>query len=208
MAQQGVFTLPANTSFGVTAFANAANTQTIQVLVDNVVKATFTGSGTSDKLLGSQVLNSGSGAIKIQVSVNGKPSDLVSNQTILANKLNFAMVGSEDGTDNDYNDGIAVLNWRWADRFPLLAGPGDRSGPLSFHAFPSAPAPCGAKPDVAAGCLRPTPSGRGRSMPAHPPGRNPPRRPLPDRNAACPAPSASSGPWAEPPDASAAPGGR
>ncbi|ALF86605.1 MULTISPECIES: fucose-binding lectin II [Ralstonia solanacearum species complex] len=111
MAQQGVFTLPANTSFGVTAFANAANTQTIQVLVDNVVKATFTGAGTSDKLLGSQVLNSGSGAIKIQVSVNGKPSDLVSNQTILANKLNFAMVGSEDGTDNDYNDGIAVLNW-------------------------------------------------------------------------------------------------
>lgn len=49
--------------------------------------------------------------MQIQVSVNGKPSDLVSNQTVLANKLNFAMVGSEDGTDNDYNDGIAVLNW-------------------------------------------------------------------------------------------------
>ncbi|AQW30392.1 fucose-binding lectin II [Ralstonia syzygii subsp. celebesensis] len=111
MAQQGVFTLPANTNFGVTAFANAANTQTIKVLVDNVVKATFSGSGTSDKLLGSQVLNSGRGAVQIQVSVNGKPSDLVSNQTILANKLNFAMVGSEDSSDNDYNDGIAVLNW-------------------------------------------------------------------------------------------------
>lgn len=49
--------------------------------------------------------------MQIQVSVNGKPSDLVSNQTILANKLNFAMVGSEDSSDNDYNDGIAVLNW-------------------------------------------------------------------------------------------------
>ncbi|MEF9387721.1 fucose-binding lectin II [Ralstonia solanacearum species complex bacterium KE056] len=111
MAQQGVFTLPANINFGITAFANSSATQTINVLVDNVVQATFSGSGTNNALLGSKTINSGKGAVQIQVQANGKNSDLISDQSILANKLNFAMVGSEDGTDNDYNDGIAVLNW-------------------------------------------------------------------------------------------------
>jgi hypothetical protein len=111
MAQQGLFTLPANTNFGVTAFANSSANQTIDVLVDNEVRATFTGNGTDNKLLGSKVINSGKGSVQVKVSANGKASDLVSNQTILTNKLNFALVGSEDGTDGDYNDGIAVLNW-------------------------------------------------------------------------------------------------
>jgi mannose-binding lectin len=35
----------------------------------------------------------------------------VSVQTTLANELNCALLGSEDGSDGDYNDGIAVLNW-------------------------------------------------------------------------------------------------
>ncbi|MGU5164028.1 fucose-binding lectin LecB, partial [Pseudomonas aeruginosa] len=43
--------------------------------------------------------------------VNGRPSDLVSAQVILTNELNFALVGSEDGTDNDYNDAVVVINW-------------------------------------------------------------------------------------------------
>ncbi|XAQ42667.1 hypothetical protein PEE19_02455 [Ralstonia solanacearum] len=66
-------------------------------LVDNVVKATFTGSGTSDKLLGSQVLTRAAARSRSRCRSTAS--------------LNFAMVGSEDGTDNDYNDGIAVLNW-------------------------------------------------------------------------------------------------
>lgn len=111
MAQQGIFTLPANTRFGVTGFSNSAGTQTIQVLVDNEIRATFNGQSTDNKVIGSQVLDSGRGNVQIRVSVNGRQSDLVSIQTTLANKLNFALVGSEDGTDNDYNDGIAVLNW-------------------------------------------------------------------------------------------------
>lgn len=102
---------PPNTRFGVTGFANSGGTQTIQVLVDNEVRATFTGQSTGNNVIGSQVLDSGRGNVQIRVSVNGRQSDLVSVQTILTNKLNFALVGSEDGTDGDYNDGIAVLNW-------------------------------------------------------------------------------------------------
>ncbi|SIT48441.1 putative sugar-binding lectin protein [Paraburkholderia ribeironis] len=111
MAQQGYFTLPPNIRFGVTGFANSAGTQTINVLVDNEVRATFTGQSADNKVIGSQVLNSGKGNVQIKVTVNNKASDLVSVQTTLANRLNFALVGSEDGTDGDYNDGIAVLNW-------------------------------------------------------------------------------------------------
>ena len=32
-------------------------------------------------------------------------------RVILANELNFALVGSEDSTDNDYNDAVVVINW-------------------------------------------------------------------------------------------------
>ncbi|HCA5816340.1 TPA: fucose-binding lectin LecB [Pseudomonas aeruginosa] len=112
MATQGVFTLPANTRFGVTAFANSAGTQTVNVQVNNETVATFTGQSTNNAVIGTQVLNSGSsGKVQVQVSVNGRPSDLVSAQVILTNELNFALVGSEDGTDNDYNDAVVVINW-------------------------------------------------------------------------------------------------
>lgn len=111
MAQQGVFSLPPNTLFGATAFTNAAYTQVIKVFVDNVLKATFTGNGTADRNLGTQIINSGRGLVRVTVDANGKPSDMVSAQLILTNKLNMAIVGSEDAGDGDYNDGMAILNW-------------------------------------------------------------------------------------------------
>ncbi|MBN0274035.1 fucose-binding lectin, partial [Pseudomonas aeruginosa] len=61
MATQGVFTLPANTQFGVTAFANSAGTQTVNVQVNNETVATFTGQSTNNAIIGSKVLNSGGG---------------------------------------------------------------------------------------------------------------------------------------------------
>ncbi|HFK2251063.1 TPA: fucose-binding lectin LecB, partial [Pseudomonas aeruginosa] len=48
MATQGVFTLPANTRFGVTAFANSSGTQTVNVLVNNETAATFSGQSTNN----------------------------------------------------------------------------------------------------------------------------------------------------------------
>ncbi len=110
MANQTQFTLPGNTQFGVTALANAGFQQQLTVQVDGKTVGTFTGSG-NEKNLGTQVFNSGSGNVQISISANGKPSDVVSARLVLANKLNVIVIGSEDGTDADYNDTVAFLNW-------------------------------------------------------------------------------------------------
>ncbi|MFC5476038.1 fucose-binding lectin II [Paraherbaspirillum soli] len=111
MAQQDRFTLPANTRFGITAWVNAGYTQKITVYVDEVPQAEFSGSGSDDRNLGTKVVNSGKGNVRVAISANGKNSDLVSTHVILANKPNFVVIGSEDSTDNDYNDSIVFLNW-------------------------------------------------------------------------------------------------
>ncbi|MFM0527402.1 fucose-binding lectin II [Paraburkholderia strydomiana] len=111
--RDGVFNLPPNTSFGVTALVNSSAQQTIAVYVDDNQNpaATFQANGTQDKNLQTQVLNSGKGKVKVVVSANGKPSKLGSRQVDIFKKTFFGLVGSEDGTDNDYNDSLVVLNW-------------------------------------------------------------------------------------------------
>jgi hypothetical protein len=111
MAKQGIFTLPANISFGVTAYANSQYTETLTVLVDGVSKGTFSGTGANEVSLGHKVFNSGKGAIQVTVSAHGSASDLVSTQVVLGGKANFALLASEDGGDGDYNDCVAILNW-------------------------------------------------------------------------------------------------
>jgi len=112
MAKQGIFTLPPNIKFGVTARSNAAYKQDITILVDGVVEAVFTGVvGLNNDDLGDKVINSGKGNIEVQIKANGKDSDMVSAQVTLANKVSFGLVGSEDWNDSDYNDAIVILNW-------------------------------------------------------------------------------------------------
>ncbi|KVL49766.1 fucose-binding lectin II [Burkholderia cepacia] len=111
--RDGTFNLPANIKFGVTALANAANEQTIDIYIDDNPKpaATFKGAGSHDENLGTKVLDSGKGRVRVIVTVNGKPSRLGSRQVDIFKKSYFGIVGSEDGTDDDYNDGIVFLNW-------------------------------------------------------------------------------------------------
>jgi hypothetical protein len=45
------------------------------------------------------------------VEANGKQSKLGSRQVDIFQKAYFGLVASEDGTDNDYNDCLAILNW-------------------------------------------------------------------------------------------------
>jgi len=114
MDQQGKFTLPANTNFGVSAFTNSTFDQTVKILIDGQVKATFTGHGMSNNLIGSQVLNSGKGAVQVTVgtgSGGASPSSLISGRAILANRVNFGMVAADEGSDGDFNDSIIELNW-------------------------------------------------------------------------------------------------
>jgi len=111
--RDGTFNLPPNIKFGVTALTNAANDQTIDIYVDDNPKpvATFKGAGVHDQNLGTKVLDSGKGRVRVIVMANGKPSRLGSRQVDLFKKSYFGIVGSEDGADDDYNDGIVFLNW-------------------------------------------------------------------------------------------------
>ncbi|RQR29915.1 fucose-binding lectin II [Burkholderia sp. Bp9142] len=111
--RDGTFNLPPNIKFGVTALTNAANDQTIDIYIDDSPKpaATFKGAGVQDQNLGTKVLDSGKGRVRVIVTANGKPSRLGSRQVDLYKKSYFGIVGSEDGTDDDYNDGVVFLNW-------------------------------------------------------------------------------------------------
>ncbi|TDA47314.1 fucose-binding lectin II [Burkholderia pyrrocinia] len=111
--RDGTFNLPANIKFGVTALTNASNDQTIDIYIDDNPKpaATFKGAGVQDQNLGTKVLDSGKGRVRVIVTVNGKPSRLGSRQVDIFKKSFFGIVGSEDGADDDYNDGIVFLNW-------------------------------------------------------------------------------------------------
>ncbi|MBX4308731.1 fucose-binding lectin II, partial [Mycobacterium tuberculosis] len=88
-----------------TALTNAANDQTIDIYVDDNPKpvATFKGAGVQDQNLGTKVLDSGKGRVRVIVMANGKPSRLGSRQVDLFKKSYFGIVGSEDGADDDYN---------------------------------------------------------------------------------------------------------
>ncbi|MCO1463186.1 fucose-binding lectin II [Burkholderia multivorans] len=111
--RDGVFNLPPNIAFGVTALVNSSAQQTIEVFVDDDPKpaATFQGAGTHNTNLNTQIVNSGNGKVRVVVTVNGKPSKIGSRQVDIFKKAYFGLVASEDGTDGDYNDGIAILNW-------------------------------------------------------------------------------------------------
>ncbi|WP_272545198.1 fucose-binding lectin II [Burkholderia cepacia] len=111
--RDGTFNLPPNIKFGVTALTNAANDQTIDIYVDDNPKpaATFKGAGAQDQNLGTKVLDSGKGRVRVIVMANGKPSRLGSRQVDIFKKSYFGIVGSEDGAADDYNDGIVFLNW-------------------------------------------------------------------------------------------------
>ncbi|CAN7740657.1 fucose-binding lectin II [Paraburkholderia sp. 22099] len=111
--RDGLFSLPPNIAFGVTSLVNSAAEQTINVYIDDNQNpaATFQGNGTQDKNLQTQVLNSGKGKVRVVVSANGKTSKVGSRQVDIFKKTYFGLVGSEDGTDNDYNDSLVVLNW-------------------------------------------------------------------------------------------------
>ncbi|RQT80847.1 fucose-binding lectin II [Burkholderia cepacia] len=111
--RDGTFNLPPNIKFGVTALTNAANDQTIDIYVDDNPNpaATFKGAGAQDQNLGTKVLDSGKGRVRVIVMANGKPSRLGSRQVDIFKKSYFGIVGSEDGAADDYNDGIVFLNW-------------------------------------------------------------------------------------------------
>lgn len=112
------FQLPANTQFGVTAFANTtAHNQTVKLFVDDKLVDTFSGKGVKNTPMlnasksNAGTYNSGSGKVCIQVDGDNKPCKLRYVDDILDRRPGVIMIGAESGTDNDYNDSIVFLNW-------------------------------------------------------------------------------------------------
>ncbi|MFC7395774.1 fucose-binding lectin II [Chelatococcus sp. GCM10030263] len=106
----GDLKLPPHTKVGVTALVNSSAEQFITISVDGSPVAKFKGPGTQDKNLLTQIFDTGSGNVSVDVEANGKKSALVNGSYALKGN-NFAYVLSEDGTDNDYNDVILMFNW-------------------------------------------------------------------------------------------------
>jgi hypothetical protein len=107
------FKLPANTDFALNALINSAAPQTIKVYIDGEDKPshTLTGSGLKNVNPGQIIAHTKTGQVCVEVSVNGKMSKLRFAQNPLDNKPGFAVLGTEDGADNDYNDTIVFINW-------------------------------------------------------------------------------------------------
>jgi hypothetical protein len=107
----GTYNLPPNIRFAVTAIANSSAEQTIQIYVDDKLVATWRDWSLESKNTPTQVLPSGRGKVQVKVSANGKPSLIDGRHVGMAGKTNFFLVATEDGTDNDYNDCLVVINW-------------------------------------------------------------------------------------------------
>ena len=107
----GTYNLPPNIRFAVTAIANSAAEQTIQIYVDDKMVAQWRDWSTESKNTQTQVLPSGRGKVQVKVLANGKPSLIDGRHVGMAGKTNFFLVATEDGTDNDYNDCLVVINW-------------------------------------------------------------------------------------------------
>ncbi|WP_445373916.1 fucose-binding lectin II [Photorhabdus tasmaniensis] len=105
------FQLPQSIRFGLTAYSNTdIYRQTVKVYIDDRLVDTLTGKGT-DNLMATKAYTSGTGKICIEIEGNGKPCKLRYSYNTLEGKPGAVIIGAENGTNNNYNDSIVVLNW-------------------------------------------------------------------------------------------------
>lgn len=112
------YLLPAHIDFGVTVLINTNCTHKVTIYIDDkaqslVLSGTSTQNGTNKpNVTLSGVYNSGGGKVKVEVSVNGKPATKTKYAYgIFEMDPGLAVFATEDGSDNDFNDSIVILNW-------------------------------------------------------------------------------------------------
>jgi hypothetical protein len=113
MSKTAVFTVRPNNNISATVFANSGANQIVTVSVDDKVAATYSGSGSPNKLLGSGVFNSGKGKITVTVATGTDPqnfSDLVSVLTEITAYSCFGYVASNDWAGSNGNDSIIIID--------------------------------------------------------------------------------------------------
>ncbi|WP_322085437.1 fucose-binding lectin II [Burkholderia sp. BCC1999] len=111
--RNGNFTLPPNTDFKATFYANVADRQDLKLFIADAPEpaAPFTGNGNDG--VRQFTLNSRGGKIRIDASANGRPSATDARLAPLSagDTVWLGWLGAEDGADRDYNDAIVILQW-------------------------------------------------------------------------------------------------
>ncbi|RAW97810.1 MULTISPECIES: fucose-binding lectin II [unclassified Photorhabdus] len=104
------FQLPHSIRFGLTAYNNTNIQQTVKVYIDDLLVDTLIGKGTNNPMA-TKTYTSGTGKICIAIEGDGKPSKLRYFDNTLDGKPGTAIIGAENGTNNNYNDCVVMLNW-------------------------------------------------------------------------------------------------
>ncbi|TDB48501.1 photopexin B [Photorhabdus khanii subsp. guanajuatensis] len=105
------FKLPHSIRFGLTAYVNTdIHQQTIKVYIDDLLVDTVTGKGISH-IIDVKTYTSGTGKICIEITGDGKPCKLRYAYNPLDEKPGTTIIGVSNGTNNNYDDSVVVLNW-------------------------------------------------------------------------------------------------
>ncbi|MEN2470352.1 AidA/PixA family protein [Burkholderia sp. GS2Y] len=111
--RNGNFNLPPNTAFKALFYANAADRQDLKLFIDDAPEPAASFVGNSDDGVRLFTLNSQGGKIRIDASANGRKSATDARLAPLSagDTVWLGWLGSEDGADSDFNDGIVILQW-------------------------------------------------------------------------------------------------
>ncbi|EQB98599.1 fucose-binding lectin II [Photorhabdus temperata] len=104
------FQLPQSIRFGLIAYNNTNIQQTVKVYIDDLLVDTLTGKG-ENNLTATKAYTSGTGKVCIEITGDGKPCKLRYFDNILDGKPGIATIGAENGTKDNYNDCVVMLNW-------------------------------------------------------------------------------------------------
>ncbi|TNH44888.1 fucose-binding lectin II [Photorhabdus luminescens] len=101
------FQVPQSIRFGLIAYTNTIiHQQTVKVYIDDLLVDTLTGKATETK-----AYTSGTGKVCIEIIGDGKPCKLRYSYNTLDGKPGSVIIGAENGSNNNYNDSVVVLNW-------------------------------------------------------------------------------------------------
>ncbi|WP_323836836.1 fucose-binding lectin II [Photorhabdus africana] len=105
------FQLPYSIRFGLAAYVNTdIHQQVIKIYIDDLLVDTLTRKGT-DNAIGIKTYTSGKGKVCVEIEGDGKPCKLRYAYNTFDGKPGIAVIGAENGSNNNYNDSVVVLNW-------------------------------------------------------------------------------------------------
>ncbi|MCT8344483.1 hemopexin repeat-containing protein [Photorhabdus kleinii] len=104
------FKLPQSIRFGLIGYNNTNIQQTVKVYIDGLLVDVLTGRG-ANNLMATKAYTSGTGKVCIEITRDGKPCKLRYFDNTLDGKPGTAIIGAENGINNNYNDCVVVLNW-------------------------------------------------------------------------------------------------